>query len=175
MHVGAGKTFSVPVVFARQEFETWLIAGVASLAGRRLPDGRLIEPNAKAPDGDLELSPRDAKGWLRAIVEEGYKPTRDQAALTTLVDLSIPANKIGQLIELTQFQGYADDLRYPAHGGQCIRVMMALSFGGKGDWGFLFNGIHPAAGIPRGESPSRRSELEGLGNGHTRSRTGQRI
>ncbi len=89
MHVGAGKTFSVAVVFARQEYETWLIAGVASLAGRRLPDGRLIEPNAKAPDGDLELSPRDAKGWLRAIVEGGYKPTRDQAALTKLVDLEV--------------------------------------------------------------------------------------
>ena len=50
-HVGAGKTFSVAVVFARQEYETWLIAGVASLAGQRLPDGRLIERNAKPPDG----------------------------------------------------------------------------------------------------------------------------
>lgn len=89
MHVGAGKTFSVAVVFARQEFETWLIAGVASLAGRRLPDGRLIAVNAQAPDGDLELSPRDAKGWLRAIVEGGYKPTRDQAALARLVDLEV--------------------------------------------------------------------------------------
>ena len=65
MHVGAGETFSVAVVFARQEYETWLIAGIASLAGQRLPDGRLIESNAKAPDGDLEASPRDAKGWLR--------------------------------------------------------------------------------------------------------------
>jgi Domain of unknown function (DUF4276) len=89
MHVGAGETFSVAVVFARQEYETWLIAGVASLAGQRLPDGRLIVSNAKAPDGDLELSPRDAKGWLRAIVEGGYKPTRDQAALTRLVDLEV--------------------------------------------------------------------------------------
>jgi hypothetical protein len=41
-HVGAGRTFSVAVVFAIQEFETWLIAGTASLTGRRLPDGRLI-------------------------------------------------------------------------------------------------------------------------------------
>jgi hypothetical protein len=89
MHVGAGKTFSVAVVFARQEYETWLIAGITSLAGRRLPDGRLIKSNAKAPDGDLELSPRDAKGWLRPFVEGGYKPTRDQAALTTLVDLEV--------------------------------------------------------------------------------------
>jgi len=89
MHVGAGKTFSVAVVLARQEYETWLVAGVASLAGRRLPDGRLIESNAKAPEGDLELSPRDAKGWLGTIVEGGYKPTRDQAALTRLVDFEV--------------------------------------------------------------------------------------
>ena len=81
--------FSVAVVFARQEYETWLIAGVASLAGQRLPDGRLIDPNAKAPVGDLEAGPRDAKGWLGAIVEGGYKPTRDQAALTRLVDLEV--------------------------------------------------------------------------------------
>ncbi len=89
MLVGAGETFSVAVVFARQEYETWLIAGVASLAGKRLPDGRLIESNAKAPDGDLELSPRDAKEWLRAVVDGGYKPTRDQAPLTRLVDLEV--------------------------------------------------------------------------------------
>jgi hypothetical protein len=87
--VGAGETFSVAVVVARQEYETWLIAGVASLAGQRLPDGRLIERNAKAPEGDLEASPRDAMGWLRAIVDGGYKPTRDQAALTRLVDLEV--------------------------------------------------------------------------------------
>ena len=89
MHVGAGKTFSVAVVFASQEYESWLIAGIASLAGRRLPDGRLIESDAKAPQGDLETSPRDAKGWLGTIVEGGYKPTRDQAALTRLVDLEV--------------------------------------------------------------------------------------
>jgi hypothetical protein len=89
MHVGAGETFSVAVVFARQEYETWLIAGVASLAGQGLPDGRLIKSNAQAPEGDLEASPRDAKGWLGTIVEGGYKPTRDQAALTRLVDLEV--------------------------------------------------------------------------------------
>jgi hypothetical protein len=87
--VGAGKTFSVAVVFARQEYETWLIAGLASLAGRRLPDGRLIDPNARPPAGDLEAGPRNAKGWLGNIVEGGYKPTRDQAALTKAVDLEL--------------------------------------------------------------------------------------
>jgi hypothetical protein len=89
MQVGAGKKFSVAVVFARQEYETWLIAGVSSLAGRGLPDGRLIRSNAEAPEGDLEASPRDAKGWLDNIIEGGYKPTRDQAALTRLVGLEV--------------------------------------------------------------------------------------
>jgi hypothetical protein len=88
-HLGAGETFSVAVVFARQEYETWLIAGMASLAGKRLPDGRLIHSNAKAPEGDLEASPRDAKKWLGAMVERGYKPTRDQVALTKLVDVEV--------------------------------------------------------------------------------------
>jgi hypothetical protein len=75
------------VVFARQEFESWLIAGIESLAGKRLPDGRMIDKGAKAPQGDLEENPRDAKGWFSTLIEGGYKPTRDQAALTDLVDL----------------------------------------------------------------------------------------
>jgi len=85
--VGGGVTFSVAVVFARQEYESWLIAGIDSLAGQRLPDGRLIAKDAKAPQGDLEVTPRDAKGWFSAVIEGGYKPTRDQAALTDLLDL----------------------------------------------------------------------------------------
>ena len=48
MEVGADQTFSVAVVFASQEYETWLIAGVASLAGQRLPDGRRIASNTNA-------------------------------------------------------------------------------------------------------------------------------
>lgn len=87
--VGGGGTFSVAVVFARQEYESWLIAGVESLAGQRLLDGRLIAPDAKAPVGDLEESPRDAKRWFNKVIEGGYKPTRDQAELTDLVDLQI--------------------------------------------------------------------------------------
>ncbi len=89
MNVRAGKMLSVAIVCAKQEYETWLIAGVGSLAGRVLPDGRRIQSNAKAPEGDLEASPRDAKGWFDHIVEGGYKPTRDQAALTRLVDLEV--------------------------------------------------------------------------------------
>jgi hypothetical protein len=85
--VGGGKIFSVAVVFVRQEFESWLIAGIESLAGKSLPDGRVVNRDAKPPDGDLEESPRDAKGWLNKVVDGGYKPTRDQAPLTEMIDL----------------------------------------------------------------------------------------
>jgi hypothetical protein len=85
---GAGSTFSVAVVFARQEFESWLIGGFGSLAGKRLPDGRRIPATVTLPDGDLEQSPRNAKGWLNHQIEGGYRPTRDQVELTKMVDLA---------------------------------------------------------------------------------------
>ena len=91
--VGGGIRFSVAVVFARQEFESWLIAGFSSLAGKCLPDGRAIDSSAKAPDGDLEESPRGAKEWLSKVIAEGYKPTSDQAVLTDLIDLAAIRNR----------------------------------------------------------------------------------
>jgi hypothetical protein len=87
--VGAGSTFSVAVVFARQEFETWLIAGTSSLAGKELPNGRRIARNAATPEGDLESTIRDAKGWLKKVVAGGYKCARDQGELTKLVDVDV--------------------------------------------------------------------------------------
>lgn len=71
-HVGAGRTFSVAVVFAIQEFETWLIAGVTSLAGQRLPDGRLVKVNARPPGGNLEAGPRETRkvGFVASLRED---------------------------------------------------------------------------------------------------------
>lgn len=85
---GAGKIFSVAVVFACQEYESWLIAGIASLRGRPLQDGR-PGVSANAPDApkDIEVRPRDAKDWLSRHMPNGYKPTQDQAPLTQLLDL----------------------------------------------------------------------------------------
>ncbi len=95
MQLGGAAIFSVAIVFARQEFETWFIAGIESVAGQQLPDGRLVQPAAKAPDGDLEKRPRDAKGWLSQVIEGGYKPTRDQAALSDMADLqTVRARKL---------------------------------------------------------------------------------
>ncbi len=85
--VGAGKMFSVAIVFAVQEYETWLVAGIESLAGKKLPDGRSVNAQAKAPDGDLEVNPRNAKGALGTIIEGGYDQVLDQASLTQLINI----------------------------------------------------------------------------------------
>jgi hypothetical protein len=80
---GAGKIFSLSVVFACSEYETWLIAGVESLAGCRFPDGRLaVNAGVTFPRGDPESH---GKGWLEQN-SPSYLPTRDQHALTELID-----------------------------------------------------------------------------------------
>jgi hypothetical protein len=90
----AGDLFSVATVFACQEFESWLIAGVESLAGKHFRDSRpAVRPGTTPPDADLESEPRDAKGWLSRVIESGYNPPRDQAGLTELVDLDLIRNR----------------------------------------------------------------------------------
>jgi hypothetical protein len=87
--VGGGQLFSVAVVFACQEYESWLIAGVESLAGKRFPDRREgIRQNVTVPESDIEKAPRNAKGWLGDNMLASYKPSIDQRQLTELVDLN---------------------------------------------------------------------------------------
>ena len=87
-------------MFACQEFESWLIAGIESVAGKPFPDGRIrVKRGTKPPDGDLEQNPRAAKEWLREAMVDGYKPTRDQASLTRLIDLQLIRNR-----EMRSFQ-----------------------------------------------------------------------
>lgn len=85
---GAGAAFSVAVVFACCEYESWLLAGARSLAGRSLPDGRPgIPTGVDFPAGDLEQTRRDAKKWFQERLPHGYNPPIDQKLLTELVDL----------------------------------------------------------------------------------------
>ena len=87
---GAGSVFSVASVFACQEFESWLIAGIESLAGKKLANGRIEIPgNLKLPEGDLEQHPRDAKGWLNECIPGGYNPVTDQEHLTRAVNYNV--------------------------------------------------------------------------------------
>ncbi|MGO9200676.1 MAG: DUF4276 family protein [Limisphaerales bacterium] len=88
--VGAGKRFSLSVVFACAEYETWLIAGIESLRGRQTGDGRSLIPKTAAfPSGDAESH---GKRWLEQNCL-GYRPSRDQGALTELLDLSCVRSK----------------------------------------------------------------------------------
>jgi hypothetical protein len=89
-----GDLFSVATVFAYREYESWLIAGVESLAGKRLKGGRLgVKSGTRPPDGDLESAPRDAKGWLSRVMASGYSAVRDQAPLTEIVDWDLVRNR----------------------------------------------------------------------------------
>lgn len=92
--LGAGVNFSVAIAFALQEFESWLIAGIESIAGAQLPDGRNgIKAGTVAPVNDLEVAPRDAKKWLSSASHSGYKESRDQVLLTKCIDWELVKNR----------------------------------------------------------------------------------
>ena len=83
---GAGKVFSLVVVFACVEYESWIIAGIESLAGKRYSDGRPAVPSdLKFPPGDCEAH---GKKWLEKHCP-GYRPTLGQGELTELLDLNV--------------------------------------------------------------------------------------
>lgn len=73
----AGKAFSLAIVFARQELESWLLAGCPEFAVR-------IDRSGK----DLERAPRDAKGEISALRKRPYKETTHQPELTRKLDFA---------------------------------------------------------------------------------------
>lgn len=87
---GAGKQFSLSVVFACVEYETWIVAGAESLRGRRLRGGPLALPNdTPIPAGDPESH---GKRWLEKHYP-GYRPSLDQAAFTEVLDFECVRSK----------------------------------------------------------------------------------
>ena len=83
---GAGVDFSVAVVFACCEYESWLLGGIESLAGKSFPNGQnKVKPDAKSPEGNLEDAPRNAKGHLSKCLVNGYS-IADQQALTEMMN-----------------------------------------------------------------------------------------
>jgi hypothetical protein len=88
---GAGRTFSLAVVFAIKEFETWLVAGAESFVGKTYPDGSpIMRRGASFPLASS--SEAQAKRWLEANTVS-YRPTLHQHQLTKIVDLSIIRSK----------------------------------------------------------------------------------
>lgn len=63
--VGAGRLFSVAIVFACMEFESWLIAGVESLCGKSFADGRQEVPSAV---NQVPLDPE-----VRGMQKDGFE------------------------------------------------------------------------------------------------------
>ncbi|MBI4028644.1 MAG: DUF4276 family protein [Verrucomicrobia bacterium] len=91
--VGAGTRFSLTTVFARQEYESWLIGGIPKLSD-------MLKLGAAIPQGDLESAPRGAKEWLRDNLKDGYKPTRHQAELTRHIDLELLRKRMRSFLRL---------------------------------------------------------------------------
>lgn len=102
---GAGASFSVAVVFACQEYESWILASLDALAGKPFSDGRPgVRAQSKAPQAELEKAPRDAKGELGKCMDAGYKQTIDQEPLTRLMvqDLSLVRKRMRSFRRLEQ-------------------------------------------------------------------------
>jgi hypothetical protein len=71
---------AVSVVLAKREYEAWFIAASESLNGYRglvLGQGAEIDPEAK----------RDAKGWMRERMANGYREVLDQPAFSSRMNL----------------------------------------------------------------------------------------
>ncbi len=66
--------FSIVVVCAHREYESWFLASLES-----------IHPGQRGPDAPETL--RDPKNWLRRYF--GYQPVRHQAQYTQAIDLSL--------------------------------------------------------------------------------------
>lgn len=70
----------IATVLATREYEAWFLAAARSLRGKRGLPLDLVAP------ADPEAI-RNAKGWLDARMQGGYRPTTHQAALTATFDL----------------------------------------------------------------------------------------
>jgi hypothetical protein len=80
----ARSDMQVSVVLANREFEAWFVAAAASLAGSHgFPLGMSAPPNPEKIRG--------AKEWLGQRKTDGrpYKPTVDQAPLTSAFDMEL--------------------------------------------------------------------------------------
>jgi hypothetical protein len=71
---------AVSVVLAKREFESWFLAGAASLRG-----ARTLPEDLKAPHQPESIA--GAKEWLSVRMTSGYSETLDQPAFAAALDL----------------------------------------------------------------------------------------
>ena len=84
--------FPTAVVLFYKEYETLFLAGAGAMAGRAVGDRRgqaIATIPADAAGHPAPEYPRDAKGWVRTNLIDGYKPTLFQASLTRLLDFDV--------------------------------------------------------------------------------------
>lgn len=78
---------AVGVVVARWEYEAWFLASLETIAGQHVRGHPGLAPGL-VYDGDVERI-HSAKGWIEQRYSSGqkYSETRDQVAMTQLLDL----------------------------------------------------------------------------------------
>lgn len=72
----------VEVILANREYESWFIAAIDSLKGKRN-----VSAAAAVPQDPESI--RGAKEWLGDRMDGTYSPTADQTALTALFDMAL--------------------------------------------------------------------------------------
>ena len=99
----------------KQTLRTWIVAGAESLAGKSFKDGRQALPaGVEFPEGNPESH---GKRWLEKHFP-GYRPTRDQGALTDLIDFNVVRAK--NLRSFTRLEHAIDQLLEAAGTGTFI-------------------------------------------------------
>jgi hypothetical protein len=86
--VRGGEAFSVAVVFAMREFESWILAGIDGVHGVHLAGERGRVANDLAYPGVVSELTRNSKGLLKEMIPE-YKESLDQAVLASKLDLQL--------------------------------------------------------------------------------------
>lgn len=111
----AGEIFSLAVVFACTEYETWLVAGIESLSGRRFKDGRAaLPPGLVLPPGPVESH---GKRWLEEVFP-GYRPALHQSELTEMLDLNLLRKR--KVRSLQRLEHALEELLSAANSGRHI-------------------------------------------------------
>lgn len=83
--------FPVAVVLFYKEYETLFVAGADAMAGKAVLNPRNAVVStipATVVAHTYPEQPRDAKGWVRMNLLDGYKPALHQSLLTRLLDFA---------------------------------------------------------------------------------------